>query len=82
MYQRFRKEAPTHLEVCEGSRAKFEIQPGHMREMARDFDLSNMDDLEDAVMYSRRLLEKALKTRKAHRNAHDFDAAFIRNTVA
>ena len=28
------------------------------------------------------LLEKALKTRKAHRNAHDFDGAFIRNTVA
>jgi len=52
VYQRFRKEAPKHLEVCEGSRAKFEIQPGHMREMARDFDLSNMDDLEDAVMYS------------------------------
>jgi len=31
---------------------------------------------------SRRLLEKALKTRKAHRNAHDFDGAFIRNMVA
>ena len=28
------------------------------------------------------LLEKALKTRKAHRNAHDFDGAFIRNTMA
>ena len=24
----------------------------------------------------------ALKTRKAHRNAHDFDGAFIRNTMA
>ena len=27
------------------------------------------------------LLEKALTTRKAHRNAHDFDGAFIRNTM-
>lgn len=52
IYQRFRREAPKHLQVMEGSKAKYEIQPGHMREMAKDMDLADLDDLEDATMYS------------------------------
>jgi len=52
VYRRFRLEAPKHLQVVEGSRAKFAIKAPHLKVMAEHAVVSDLEDLEDLTAYS------------------------------
>lgn len=52
IYNRFRREADKHLEIYEGSKAKFRLTHELIQAIMRLMDLSDIDILADAVTYS------------------------------
>jgi hypothetical protein len=52
VYDRFKREAPKHLEVFNGTKAKFYMTHEMFLSLYMDLDLGNLDHLQDAVTYS------------------------------
>jgi hypothetical protein len=52
VYARFKREAPKHLEVFAGTKAKLSITHDLFMALFRELDLDDIEDLQDAVTYS------------------------------
>ena len=52
VYDRFKREAPKHLEVFKGTQAKLSMTHDMFMSLFRTLDLTDIDDLQDAVTYS------------------------------